>query len=76
MKTITITVPEDTPLMAVAKFAAEIECEITVFDHRTGNWMLSKRLKAKVATIESARIRQIKRTKDVVRSCDIPDGAA
>ena len=75
MKTITITVPEDIPMMAVAKFAAEVGCD-TAVDADRGDWTFTKAEKAKVATIESARIRQIKRTKDVVRSCDIPDGAA
>ena len=41
MKTITLTLPEQTPMIAIAKFAAELGCDASV-DGDTGTWTFTQ----------------------------------
>jgi len=41
MKTITLTLPDHTPMIAIAKFAAELGCD-TAFDGDTDDWIFTQ----------------------------------
>ena len=80
MKTITITVPETTPMIAVAKFAAELGCDASV-DGDTGTWTFTQArdplppvdvaaLKDELFGLRRSYIELSKAVNDVVRDYD------